>query len=87
MRKNAHRFIAPLALCLFSAFTFAQQQQAHRLHFRNPPTSVQRPMSADAVQAVVAKGAAATNASGANLLPVFNYQVVSSRDQRLYQMG
>src|SRR3974390_1904784 len=85
MRKSARRFSAPLALCLLSAFTFAQQQQAHRLHFRNPPMSVQRPMSADAVQAIVTKGAAATNASGANLLPVFNYQVVSNRSGFLFQ--
>jgi len=89
MRKIACRFTAPLALCVFSAISFAQQQQAaapHRLHFRNPPTSVQRPMSADAVQAVImAKGAAATKASAPNLLPVFNYQVVSARNGFLYQ--
>ena len=88
MRKSAHRLIAAFALCLVSAFTFAQEQDAlvpHRLQFRNPPTSVQRPMSADVVKAIVHNVAAVRAASGTNLLPVFNYQVVSTRDGRLYQ--
>jgi len=87
MPKHARRLIAVLALCLVSTFALAQQNApaSHRLHFRNPPTSVQRPMSSDSVQAVVANGAAAGKTSGANLLPVFNYQVVSSRDGHLYQ--
>lgn len=87
MRRNAHRSIAALALCLLSALTFAQQQNAppHRLQFRNPPTSIERPMSADAVRAIVADRSAATDASSTNLLPVFNYQVVSNRDGHLYQ--
>lgn len=87
MRRNAHRSIAALALCLLSVLTFAQQPNAppHRLQFRNPPTFIERPMSADAVRAIVADRSAATDSSSTSLLPVFNYQVVSSRDGHLYQ--
>jgi len=85
MRENARHAFAVLALCLLSALTFAQQNAPHRLHFRKPPTSVQRPMSSEAIQARVANNAALAAAGAANVLPVFNYQVVSSRDGNLYQ--
>ena len=42
MRENARHSFAVLALCLLKALTFAQQNVPHRLHFRRPPTSVQR---------------------------------------------
>jgi hypothetical protein len=85
--RNAFRLIAALALASFSAFTIAQAQDAvvpHRLQFLNPPTSLQRPMAADAVRSAVTGSAAVNGAAGANLLPVFSYQVVSIRDGFLY---
>src|SRR4029077_12917494 len=85
--RNAFSLIAALALASFSAFTIAQAQDAavpHRLQFLNPPTSLQRPMAADAVRSAVTGSAAVNGAAGANLLPVFNYQVVSTRDGFLY---
>jgi hypothetical protein len=86
MRK-AFSLIAALALGWFSAFTIAQAQDAvvpHRLPFHNPPIPCNARLSADAVRRTVTGSAAVNGATGANLLPVFNYQVVSTRDGFLY---
>ncbi len=87
MPRSALSLIAALALCFLSALSISQAQDAvapQHLQFRNPPDSVQRPMSADTVRAAVANSAM-SGASGTKMLPVFNYQVVSPRDGRLYQ--
>jgi len=55
----------------------ADSPAAHRLQLKNPPTIVHGLASTDARKAMVA--------AGANQLPVWNYQVVSSRDGGLYQ--
>ncbi|HUD65721.1 MAG TPA: hypothetical protein VMQ17_14120 [Candidatus Sulfotelmatobacter sp.] len=86
MPKSTLSLIATVAFCLFSAFAIAQTQDAvpHRLQFQNPPTSVQRPMAAEAVRRAVTDTLAPSGASGTSLLPVFNYEVASSRDGNVY---
>lgn len=84
--KSTLSLIATLAFCLFSAFAIAQAQDAvpHPLQFQIPPTSVQRPMSAEAVRRAVTGTATPSGASGTSLLPVFNYEVASSRGGNVY---
>jgi hypothetical protein len=86
MPKSTLSLIATLAFCLFSAFAIARAQDAvpHRLQFQIPPTSVQRPMSAEAVRRAVTGTATPSGASGTSLLPVFNYEVASSRGGNVY---
>ena len=82
MRRNAQSLASALALCLASTVTVGAQQQAapHKLQFKNPPARVHGTLSPEARKSLVVSGLA----SGGNRLPVFNYQVVSSRDGNFY---
>lgn len=72
-----------ICVCLSGTFTVGQSQDeptAHKLQFKNARPMVHDAMSTEARRSAVTNGAA----HGTNLLPVFNYQVVSSRDGNLY---
>lgn len=82
MQSKVVSLIAALSVSL--SIPFAQAQDAsvpHKLEFRNAPPTVHGSMSEEARRSIVTSTAAA----GTNLLPVFNYQVFSPRDGRIYQ--
>jgi hypothetical protein len=73
-----------IVLCLAGSSTFGQSKQntAHRFQLKNPPVITHGPMSTTIrKQSMLSSG---SQSSGLQL-PVFNYQVVSSRDGNLYQ--
>lgn len=86
MSRKGFSLTAALAvsLCVSGGTARAQSQDStlpHKLQFRNAPPIVHGATSAEDRLSIVTNAAAA----GTNLLPLFNYQVVSSRDGRLYQ--
>ncbi|HET6180620.1 MAG TPA: hypothetical protein VFE61_27120 [Candidatus Sulfotelmatobacter sp.] len=85
MRKTAFRLTVALSICVSFSGTliFGQSQDEtvpHKLQLKSAPPIVHDSRSTEARRSIVTNNAA----SGANLLPVFNYQVVSSRDGHLY---
>ena len=83
MRRNTLVWIAAATLALSILVTnalgqSAQTTTAHQLQLKNPPTIVHGPASKAARKAIIAAGANSQ-------LPVWNYEVVSSRDGGLYQ--
>lgn len=80
MQKRVLSLIAALSVSL--PLTLAQDAPVpHKLEFRNAPPIVYGSTSAEARRSIVTSSAAA----GTNLLPLFNYEVFSPRDNRLYQ--
>src|SRR3984893_6862960 len=66
-------------LCLSATFAFGQSQEsttAHRLQLKIPPRITHGPVSREVVKSLAS--------SPSNPLPVWSYQVVSSRDGSLY---
>jgi len=83
MSKKVFSVTVGICACLFSTVAVLQSQERalhHRLQFRNPPVNAELARSREARKGLITSSAA----SGTNLLPVFNYEVVSSRDGNLY---
>jgi len=71
-------------MCLLVTFAFGQSQDtnpAHRLQLKPAPVITHGSMPQEARRNVVTSAAS----SGSSQLPVWNYEVVSARDGRLYQ--
>lgn len=85
MRRRPLAITAALSIsmCLVGTLAFGQTPVVlpHRFELKNAPPMVHSSLPTEVRRNVVA----ATAASGTNLLPVFNYQVISSRSGNLYQ--
>jgi len=83
MPRKVVSFTVGICACILSTVATLQSQETtlhHRLQFRNPPINEELAASRETRKGLITSSAA----SGTNLLPVFNYQVVSSRDGNIY---